>query len=388
MRTLFYLPVVTPWWFDNIVAPLVKTMASLGDVHLVVPPLYRGTGIGDQQLRPLTHLPNLSCHVIDGEETHHFRMNGQDGDFAAALVEEIDPDYVLARTADRRIGNIFPGEVRFLMEGGMWPLPVSDKCVRLSEDMLDFGCMPDLTAEQEKQLAGALLPVWRRLAALDTEAGDRASYCRAAGLPEDKKIVAVALEYEHEENAYASLRLFRSNAALLATLLAELPEDVHLAVTNHPLNELYADNWPVTSFIAANPGRLTHVTERTDDLNPTQLLTRHCDGIVVELSKSFTGAVFFGKPILRLSELPFGDWLGSYRSISRFFDDVRTGTPLLPDRRAGEVWLSYHLANCILDPRKATAEQLVESIERPFNSDRGSANLENHRELYPELRPA
>lgn len=31
MRILFYLPVITPWWFDNIVAPLIARLAADND---------------------------------------------------------------------------------------------------------------------------------------------------------------------------------------------------------------------------------------------------------------------------------------------------------------------------------------------------------------------
>ncbi len=44
MHVLFYLPVVTPWWFDNIVAPLIRAAASDARVSVLVPPLWRGTG--------------------------------------------------------------------------------------------------------------------------------------------------------------------------------------------------------------------------------------------------------------------------------------------------------------------------------------------------------
>lgn len=50
MHVLFYLPVVTPWWFDNIVAPIIRAAARDAQVSVLVPPLWRGTGIGPTQL--------------------------------------------------------------------------------------------------------------------------------------------------------------------------------------------------------------------------------------------------------------------------------------------------------------------------------------------------
>lgn len=66
VRVAFYLPVVTPWWFDNIVAPLIAVMAKDCEVHVLVPPLSNGTGIEGWQLDRFADCPPIDWHILDG----------------------------------------------------------------------------------------------------------------------------------------------------------------------------------------------------------------------------------------------------------------------------------------------------------------------------------
>ncbi len=68
MRVLFYLPVVTPWWFDAIVAPLIRAAARDAHVSVMVPPLWRNTGIGPEQLAGCGDLDQVDWHILDGDD--------------------------------------------------------------------------------------------------------------------------------------------------------------------------------------------------------------------------------------------------------------------------------------------------------------------------------
>ncbi len=50
MKIMFYLPVVTPWWFVNIITPLIRSAARDAEVFVLVPPRWRNTGIGPDEL--------------------------------------------------------------------------------------------------------------------------------------------------------------------------------------------------------------------------------------------------------------------------------------------------------------------------------------------------
>ena len=50
MKVLFYLPVVTPFWFENMVEPLIRRMASSAEVHILAPKFWRNTGIGENEV--------------------------------------------------------------------------------------------------------------------------------------------------------------------------------------------------------------------------------------------------------------------------------------------------------------------------------------------------
>ncbi|MEM9311236.1 MAG: hypothetical protein AAGA34_07290 [Pseudomonadota bacterium] len=51
MRILFYLPVITPWWFAKIVKPLIATLAADNEIHVLAPPPWRNTGIGPDEIK-------------------------------------------------------------------------------------------------------------------------------------------------------------------------------------------------------------------------------------------------------------------------------------------------------------------------------------------------
>ena len=107
-RVLFYLPVVTPWWFDNIVAPLIRTLAVDSEVHILVAPLWRNTGIGPDQIAGCSAIPNLLWHIVDDPDHRSLRTSPTDPDGLVAFVRSIAPDYVFCRSADVRGAELVP----------------------------------------------------------------------------------------------------------------------------------------------------------------------------------------------------------------------------------------------------------------------------------------
>src|SRR3546814_21016486 len=100
MRVLFYLPVITPWWFDNIVGGMIKTLSAVFDVHVIVPSLWSGTGIGPDQIVPLLDQGDVNWHVLDSDRYRHIRTSAQEMPEILDLVSKIDADYTLFRSPD------------------------------------------------------------------------------------------------------------------------------------------------------------------------------------------------------------------------------------------------------------------------------------------------
>ena len=68
MKILFYLPVVTRWWFDNVIEPLIRTLAAECEIHVLAPAPWRGTGIGPRELQRCMDLPEIRWCIMDGPD--------------------------------------------------------------------------------------------------------------------------------------------------------------------------------------------------------------------------------------------------------------------------------------------------------------------------------
>ncbi len=100
MKILFYLPVVTPWWFTEMMTPLMRALHGAAELHVMVAPIWRNTGIGGEHLLRRADLDRIQWHIIDEENPELFRRNGTAVPGLLDLVDTIGPDLTIARSAD------------------------------------------------------------------------------------------------------------------------------------------------------------------------------------------------------------------------------------------------------------------------------------------------
>lgn len=384
MKILFYLPVVTPWWFDNIVVHLIRAVATAAEVHVIVPPLWRNTGISPDQLSACADLKHVRWHMADGEDHPSLRTSPVAADELVEFVQSIGADYTVCRSADITTPARFPGIVRFVMEGGAPPLSTAPQWVVLQPGILDHGGAPDLTPDLREALDVDFAPHWSRLAS-GSASNEKFRLSRTEalglmGLPEDRKIIALPLEYEHEENFFGIHRRFGRNADLVAHVADGLDDDFVLAVTNHPLNDLYSDTSDVERLIASLGGRVRLVRIAGASGSATNLLAKHCDGMILENSRSFAACAFFGAPVLRLSRFETADWLLASDELEPFVEAIRMGTARGPRPEHARTWFAYHVANDLFDPRDIGAPDIIDRLDGGVRPNRWSAGLDRYHQ--------
>ena len=142
LRTVFYLPVVTPWWFTHIVIRLIRVMARDHEVHVLVPPLWRNTGIGPEQIDLIAELPHVFWHVLDGPDHTNLRGDAAQPDDLFALIDHINPDVTLCRSADIVSPQRFPGTVRYIMEAAAPPFVTQSQCIWLAPTLQPVSFLP------------------------------------------------------------------------------------------------------------------------------------------------------------------------------------------------------------------------------------------------------
>lgn len=382
-RILLYLPNVTPWWFDNIISRLVRVLASDADVHIMVPPLWRGTGITEAQLAPYADGPAVTWHILD-DDSHPALRTSATGDGALlGLINSLDADFTLCRSADIEVTHAFPGVVRFIMEGAAPLLGNGGTPVMFTSRLFEYGALPPLPEEQLAALEEAFAPIWARLGT-KMAAGAGPSWRVAAGVDPDRKVVALPLEYEFEDEFIRPHRRFASNVELISHVAKRLDRDIFLAVTNHPLNDLYVDPAPVEEIIASLGDRAAIIRSEVKGINGTDMVARDCDGAILELSKCYVVHAFFGVPIVRLSSFPTASWLNASPDLETFSDAIRDGRASPPDPRSTRRWFAHHIANSAvdLDDPDLTCADIVDQLRRPSNPDRWVRKLERfHQQL-------
>lgn len=387
MRVLFYLPVVTPWWFDNIVVHLIRTLASVAEVHVVVAPLWRNTGITPENFMGLQDLPGISWHICDGDDHPLIRTDAARHAELMDLVVAIDADVTLCRSADMAATGQFPGQVRYIMEGGVPPLECPSDCVVIQPAMFDYGVLPTLASQHRAWLRDAIAPIWNDLHARHRI--DRTADWRGRlGLPNSGRVIALPLEYAHEENFYTRYSRCGSNPDLVRDIAERLPDGWSLAITNHPLNELYVDNSALYAAVDELPGRAVLVPAPFVSGIGTLDLAGLCDGILLENSKSFAAAAFHGTPLHRHSAFPTGTWLRSYGTPEALFDAIADGSARGPDSDDAKSWFAYHLANSVIDPDHADtdAAALLGHILNPCDPTRWEAGIDRYLRQRTEGR--
>lgn len=380
MRILFYLPVVTPWWFDSIVAPLIRAAARGAEVHVLVPPLWRNTGIGPDQLPVCSDIENVLWHVLDGEGHPALRHSARDQQDLIDFVAEIAPDLTLCRSADIETPASFPGVVRYIMEGGAPPFSTDPDAIYLSHTLFDHGIMPQLDPAEHAWLIDAIAPACQTIEHGSARMS-RDDFLRAAGIDEGKLLIGLPLEYEHEEIFFGQHNPFGDNIGLIETLAPSLGDDAILAVTNHPLNERHADTRPLRETIARFGGKVRLLGQMGAPGETTMLLARHCDGMVVGNSKSFGNCAFFETPMLRLSRFATGPWMHAYAAWDDFLVALRKDEASRPDKEEARAWFAFHLANNVFDPTEPSldAAAIVDRAINPVNVDRWETALSRYR---------
>jgi hypothetical protein len=387
MRILFYLPVVTPWWFDEIVGPLIRAASRGAEVHVLVPPLWRNTGIEGAQLMACADL-DVTWHILDGDDHPQLRHSARDQEDLLELVRAIAPDLSLCRSADIETPAHFPGVVRYIMEGGAPPFRTDPHAVYLSHTLFDHGILPELRAAERTWLKQSLAPAWQRIRHASSGVS-RDEFLRRAGIPAGRRLIGLPLEYEHEEIFFEQHNPYGNNVGLIETLAPGLDDDTILAVTNHPLNELHSDNGPLREAIARHAGKVRLLGQIGGPGEATMLLARHCDGMVVGNSKSFGNCAFFGTPMLRLSRFATGAWMHAYDTWEPFLAAVRKGRARGADEAPARRWFAFHLANNVFDPTdpELDAAALADRAINPVNTSRWEAALAGQVDLDPSELP-
>ena len=378
-RILFYLPVVTPWWFDNVIVHLIRTLADATEVHVLVPPLWRNTGIAPEQLMGCASLSNVRWHIADGPSHPSLRTSPADPDEMVEFARSIDPTHVFCRSADIATPSRFPGKVWHLTEAGAPPLSTCSGWIILQPELWHHGAMTELADEDRKLIQEMFGRTWKRMRnRTEHEKAfrlPRAKALQSLGLPENRRIIALPLEYEHEETFTAFHNRFERNIDLIHHLAEQLDDEFVLAITDHPLNYKYVDNAKVCEAIASLGERAHLVPNPGGDYLPTDLLIKHCDGLVVQNTKAIYAGAFFGKPILRLSNRPSAEWLGAHTDPATFQTAVLSNQES-PGEDQARLWFGYHVLHEIIDPATISAAEILDRLDRPFARDRLNAGLE------------
>ncbi|WP_448664484.1 hypothetical protein ACG3SL_07350 [Sphingomonas sp. CJ20] len=387
-KILFYLPVVTPWWFEHIIAPLIRTLAGAHDVHVLAPAPWSGTGIGPGELQRCTDLTGIHWYIMDGSDHPTTRTVPTARADIVAFVRDLAPDYVLCRSADYETAQAFPGIVRMVMEGKIEPFNPPDDWAVLDLRPLDQGLMPVLDDAERARIEALIAPAWDRLRAQHAaRSGERERTLSEIGVTGDGPVLLVPLEYEHEENFFAMYRVGGTpNARLVADLAAQVGSGVTLVLTNHPLNHIHVDNSALEAVVDALDN-VVLAPPQIDGVSSTFALARVVDGMIQGDSKSFALTAFFGLPMLRRSVFESGAWLNAYSRVEDFLPAILAGTARRPAESDARLWFGYYMANNVFDPDAPDfdADAILARMDRAHDPARWEAGIARLRAALPRL---
>jgi hypothetical protein len=380
MRVLFYLPVVTPWWFERIILPLIEKLVTDHEVHILAPILWQGTGFGEDQYDLCEHLPHIKWHIVTDNDHRSMRTDAVQKTQIIEFVRALNPDFVLCRSADLEISKAFPGIVRHITEGGADPLLLPVGAVHLNEAPFDHGILPPLTDEQRATLSALIEPYWDALAATPLDHVSTQTALRNwSDLPTDRPTLFLPLEYEHKENFFIQHRVGTApNAKLVEELINEIDGRAFLALTNHPLNELYVDNSALEKVVEAHPHAVRLLPgEAPDGSRTTPHIMRACDGVILGNSKCYSLAGLCGTPILRRSHFRTGEWLNASSDLDTFVTAICEDRAAPPDTETARIWFAFHVANNLVWPvaPALTGNGILERMVKPFDPDRWERNF-------------
>jgi hypothetical protein len=388
MKVLFYLPVVTPWWFENIVEPILRRVAKVAETHVLAPAPWRNTGIGPEELARCVDLDAVKWAIFDGDEHPSYRTKPAEPDGLIAYVRELAPDIVLCRSADFDTVRHFPGAVRFLMEVASAPFDVAACTTTITDQPFANGALPTLAPAERSRLDALIDPLWTEMHAHWRQAiAEREDLFRELGIPDDRPVLLLPLEYEHEENFYLQHRIQPlSNAKLLTKIARKVTPRCTLVVTDHPLNALHVQNAELGKTVARLGRRVVLADTRIGGVPSTLALATRVDGILLGDSKSFSLAACFGVPMLRQSRFASASWLNTERDLERFVAAICAGKARAPSQADARAWFGYHLANEAFYPKDEglTGESILDRALEPINPDRWSAGIARVRAVKQE----
>jgi len=382
LRILFYLPVVTPWWFGQIITPMLRALHSEAELHVMIAPIWRNTGLDPDHLLPLADLDRIHWHIVDEEDPASFRLNGASVPGLLDLVHAIAPDLTIARSADQATPALFPGTVRYIMEGAAPPFD-TDKCwVILEEQLFSFGAMPRGGAAIGDECARILAPAWdhaEQLLAIEPPLGWRNQW----GLPHDRPILGVPLQYEREDDFFFGDSPVPYALDLLPLLLETLDENVFLAITDHPLNRVFLDRTPVHQLIAAHPHRARLCTSNALPQGATGVFAAKADALLIDQSKCWSIAAFCGTPALRIGARPIASWVAFSEDLAGFPHGLRR-----PDPAKTRQWFGWHLGVRVLNPYQFTLDELIARANGRASAAMVTANLQMVLDQLPRTEAA
>ncbi|MEO0908051.1 MAG: hypothetical protein AAFY07_11050 [Pseudomonadota bacterium] len=351
LRVCFYIPVTTSWWFTEIISNLIRTLASEHEVHAIVTPEWKGTGLNGSHMRLLEELNNVQWHIFNHPDHHQLRTDASGTGEVINFIRQINPDLTLCRSADIKTPAQFPGHVRYIMEGGAEPMIIGPRSVVLSPNLFDHGILPELSSDQDQRLddlANVIFDTALNMPKLPP----RSEVFEAAGLSPCAKTLVLPLEYQHEENFFRQHLDIEDNAQLITQVVSRLPQDTQLLVTDHPLNVLHCDTSEVEKTLASLKGKAGMLREIDILAPPTLAAIHYSDAMVVQNSKSWTLCADLDKPLLRLSDFATADWVNAYCDWPDFLNDLAHGELKRPDAVMARRWFAFRAANDVFSPHR------------------------------------
>lgn len=373
MKILFYLPLARRWMLENVIEPMIAKLSAVADVHVLLPSTWMEKHAAAASSPSMAWRRDVAWYPLEAGRSSPgaVDVNGPSPEILAAI-RAIAPDHCLCRSADPSLPERLPGQVRYIMEAGAPPFFLSKHWISLEPQIFDHGLMPDLPAGERAVLAELIAPAWRKMErSLPRDPSWRARH----GLPRDRKIVAVPLEYDHPDNLFSIHRSVRPNALLAAQLADRARPPLFLAFTDHPMNDRFLDNRELIEAVNARKHMARLLPPGPVAGGITTHLAQHADGMIVGDSKSFAASAFFGTPLLRTSKFATGTWLRAYRDLDRFTEDLAAGEAAAPRREEAVSWFAFYLANQAFAPcdTDLTGGELRARLERPVDPARWSA---------------
>lgn len=379
MRILFYLPVVTPWWFENIVEPMIRRAADVAEVHVLAPAPWRNTGLGPDELRRCVDLAQVHWAIVDGDDHPSLRTAPADRAGLIDYVTALAPDIILCRTSDFETVRDFPGAVRFLMEVAIAPFAIPDYPVSITDAPFVNGAMPALSPHEEQRLDTLIAPLWAAMQAhWQATIPPRDVVFRHAGIAGDRPVILLPLEYEHEENFFLGHRVGPADTReLVRQIASRVTPGCTLVVTDHPLNIRFVGDRGLAETIERLGAQVVKLGAEICGVPVSMALAPYLDGMILCDSKSFGIAAAFGIPIVRRSRFASADWLNSETNLDRFVTAVRGGSARAPSQADARRWFAYHFGNEAFDPKSPalTGDEIVARALHPTDPDRWESGI-------------